>query len=156
MALELEILSPGDKPALIAFNAQDYITYANDVLTQLGYKVHIAASQEEFMLRFGRFQYEVIVLEDTFGNVSSPQENVPLTSLQSMPMAQRRHATVLLIGDSYESMDSMQAFQNSVHAVVNRADTDKLPLIIQQVMNDNNLFLHVFRDVQSRIAQGVK
>ena len=48
----------------------------------------------------------------------------------------------------------MPAFQQSVHAVVNRVDVDKLMLILQQVVNDNLTFLSVYRDVQSRISQG--
>ena len=37
---------------------------------------------------------------------------------------------------------------------INCADMDKLMLILQQVTNDNAIFLNVYRDVQTRIAQG--
>jgi hypothetical protein len=33
-------------------------------------------------------------------------------------------------------------------------DLDKLMLILQQVVNDNTLFLNTYRDVQRNIAQG--
>jgi hypothetical protein len=48
----------------------------------------------------------------------------------------------------------MSAFQQSVHATVNRMDLDKLMLIVQQVVNDNTLFLNTYRDVQRNISQG--
>jgi hypothetical protein len=60
----------------------------------------------------------------------------------------------MLFSDSFETLNPMQAFHQSVHAIVNRVDLDKLLLVVQQVVNDNFTFLNVYRDVQSRIAQG--
>ena len=153
MSLDLEILAPTDRPVLLGISAADILDYAQGVLDQLGYKVHTATSKDEFLDRFSRVQYEIILLEDTFGGVP-PDQNESLQTLQLMPMAQRRHATIMLISDTLPSLDSMVAFQNSVHATINRNDLDKLMLIIQQVVNDNTLFLNTYRDVQRNIAQG--
>ena len=153
MSLDLEILAPTDRPVLLGISAADILDYAQGVLDQLGYKVHTATSKDEFLDRFSRVQYEIILLEDTFGGVP-PDQNESLQTLQLMPMAQRRHATIMLISDTLPSLDSMIAFQNSVHATINRNDLDKLMLIIQQVVNDNTLFLNTYRDVQRNIAQG--
>jgi DNA-binding NtrC family response regulator len=150
MALELEILSPDDKPALIALNAPDYTEYSRGVLGQLGYKVHATETTDDFLRRFSQFQYHVVLIDENFGNTPG---NPGLTTIQQMPMAQRRHATIILAGDTFETLNALQAFQQSVHAVVNRADFDKLQLIVQQVMNDNSVFLHVFRDVQANLAE---
>lgn len=152
MSLDLEILSPTDRPVLLGISSPDVLDYATGVLDQMGYKVHTAASHEEFLDRFARVQYEIILLEDTF--CGAADQNQSLSTLQQMPMALRRHATVLLLSDTFQSLDSMAAFQQSVHATVNRADYDKLMLIIQQVVNDNTLFLNTYRDVQRNIAQG--
>lgn len=153
MALELEILEPGDRPALLGISSPDVRDYAEGVFEQMGYKVHTAGTHDEFIERFGRVQYEIVFLEDAFGQVAAA-ENKALTTLQSMPMNLRRHSTVMLFSDSLETLNPMQAFQHSVHAVVNRVDLDKLLLVVQQVVNDNLTFLNVYRDVQSRIAQG--
>jgi hypothetical protein len=155
MAIEFEILSPNDRPALVGLTAPDLQQYAAGVLDQLGYKVHTAGTHDEFLDRFSRVQYEVVVLEDNFMG-SAPAENVSLKTLQGMPMILRRHATVFVLGDHFNTLDPMQAFQQSAHAVVNRIDVDKLMLVIQQVVNDNAIFLSAFRDVQQRIAQGKK
>ena len=37
----------------------------------------------------------------------------------------RRHATVLLLSDTFHSLDAMSAFQQSVHATVNRMELTK-------------------------------
>ena len=153
MSLDLEILAPTDRPVLLGISAADILDYAQGVLDQLGYKVHTATTKDEFLDRFSRVQYEIILLEDTFGGLP-PDQNESLQTLQQMPMAQRRHATIMLLSDTLPSLDSLTAFQKSVHATINRNDLDKLMLIIQQVVNDNTLFLNTYRDVQRNIAQG--
>ena len=40
-------------------------------------------------------------------------ENLTLKSLQAMSMNQRRHATIILFGDSYQTFTPLQAFQQS-------------------------------------------
>jgi hypothetical protein len=153
MGLDFEILAPGDRPALLGISSRDVLDYAEGVLSQMGYKVHSASTHDEFLERYGRVQYEFVFLEDRFGGVL-PEQNKALSTLQSMPMGLRRHSTVLLLSDSLETLNSLHAFQQSVHAIVNRVDLDKLLLLIQQVVNDNLTFLSVYRDVQSRINQG--
>ncbi|HVK58155.1 MAG TPA: hypothetical protein VM735_05180 [Candidatus Kapabacteria bacterium] len=151
--LDLEILSPSDRPILLGITSPDILEYTNGVMDQMGYKVHTASSHEEFLDRFARVQYEIILLEEAFCG-APPDQNESLQTLQLMPMALRRHATVLLLSDTLTSLDAMSAFQKSVHATINRADLDKLMLIVQQVVNDNTLFLNTYRDVGRNIAQG--
>jgi hypothetical protein len=72
---------------------------------------------------------------------------------------QRRHAVFLLLGNSFNTLNTLQAFQQSVHAVVNRDEMallgpSILAPIIQRVVSDNDLFLHVYRDTQLQIVQG--
>jgi|SoiMethySBSTD1v2_1073268.scaffolds.fasta_scaffold56951_5 acyl-CoA thioesterase len=153
MSLDLEILAPTDRPVLLGISSPDILDYARGVLDQMGYKVHTAINHEEFLDRFARVQYEIVLLEDSFGGVLAEQ-NTALLALQQMPMVLRRHACIMLVSDVLPSLDAMHAFHQSVHATINRADMDKLMLILQQVTNDNAIFLNVYRDVQTRIAQG--
>lgn len=153
MALEFDFLSPTDKPALLAVSNPEILAIVREALTQMDYKVHTADSHENFMERFGQVQYQVVVMEDVFGG-STPEENVTFQTLQGMSMSLRRHATVILIGGGLQTMSAMQAFQMSVHAVVNRNDVGQIMPIMIQVVNDNTLFLNTFRDVQLRLAQG--
>ena len=153
MSLDLEILSATDRPVLLGITSGDILDYSAGVLDQMGYKVHTASSHAEFLDRFARVQYEIVLLEETFCGAPIDQ-NESLQTLQMMPMSLRRHATVLLLSDTFQSLDAMSAFQQSVHATVNRMDLDKLMLILQQVVNDNTLFLNTYRDVQRNIAQG--
>ena len=78
-------------------------------------------------------------------------ENLTLQSLQNMPMAQRRHSTVILFGHSFQTFTPMQAFQQSVHAVINASELFLLKQLIEKAVADNTLFLHSYREAQSRV-----
>ena len=71
-----------------------------------------------------------------------------------MPVNQRRHATIILLGNSFQTFTPMEAFQHSVHAVVNSSEMFLLRQLIEKAVADNDLFLHSFRDVQHRVYTG--
>src|SRR5258708_6325517 len=153
MAIDLEFISPTDKPALLAATTPELIATGRAVLTELDYKVHMIADHEEFTTRFAQIQYQVVIIDEFFA-ADSPEKNLTLQRVQTMPMGQRRHATFFLIGPSFESLDPMQGFHQSVHAVINTADLPSLKKILQQVIGDAAGFLHVYRETQTRLAQG--
>jgi hypothetical protein len=68
-------------------------------------------------------------------------------------MGQRRHATIILVGNSVRTLDSMQAFQQSVHAVINTSEMLVLKQLVEKIIAENTLFLHNFREVQEHIAK---
>jgi len=153
MALEFDLISPTDKPGLLGISRPETLEACKSVLAHLGYKVHVASNHDDFLSRFSRVQYQVVILDIAFSS-STPAENSSLQALQNMAMNQRRHATVLLLGDSFETLNPMQAFQQSVHGVIHPAELPKLPQILQQVLSDNDLFLNIYREVQLQMAQG--
>ena len=68
-----------------------------------------------------------------------------------MPMSQRRHSTVILFGDSFQTFTPMQAFQQSVHAVINSSELFLLKQLIEKAVADNTLFQHSYREAQTRV-----
>ena len=150
---EFDFIRPTDKPALLALSTPEYLASARSVLHEMDYKVHHASDHEDYVNRFSQIQYQVTILEEKFSCVAI-EENLALMRLQYLPMGLRRHSVALLIGESFQSLNTMQAFQQSVHAVVNPADIASLKQILQQVITEHDLFLNVYRDTQQRIAQG--
>lgn len=150
---EFDFIRPTDKPALLALSTPEYLASARSVLHEMDYKVHNASDHEDYVNRFSQIQYQVSILEERFSCVAI-EENLALARLQYLPMGLRRHAVTILIGESFQSLNTMQAFQQSVHAVVNPADIASLKQILQQVTSENDLFLNLYRDTQQRIAQG--
>jgi hypothetical protein len=149
MSSKFDFISTTDKPALLAFSTPEWLEAARTALTELGYKVHTAATHSDFLIRFSQIRYQVVIVEELFA-ANSIGENLTLKELQNMPMAQRRHATVILFGDSFQTFTPMQAFQHSVHVVINQSELFLLKQLIEKAVAENTLFLHSFREAQSR------
>jgi hypothetical protein len=154
MSVEFEtiFITTSDKPALMAVDNPEYRESARSALVQLGYKVHMIDLHEEFYTRFSEIPYQVIVIDANFGG--TPDNNQSLQILQQMPMNVRRHGIAVLIGGSFETLNAMQAFAQSVHAVVNYSELNLLPQIVQKIVSDNDVFLQVYRDTVKRVIQG--
>jgi hypothetical protein len=73
-------------------------------------------------------------------------------ALQNMSMSDRRHATVILMGNSFQTFAPMEAFQQSVHAVINASEIFMLKQLIEKAVAENALFLQSYREVQKRVA----
>ena len=156
MNQNFDFVGSEDKPALLAFSTPEWLEEAKAALQALGYKVHTAATHSDFLTRFGQVRYQVVLVEELFG-ANVPDENITLKSLQAMPMSQRRHATVLLIGNAFQTFAPMEAFKNSVHAVVNSSELFLLKQLVEKAVADNDAFLHSFREVQTRVfASGTR
>ena len=146
---QFDFISTTDRPALLAFSTPEWLEAARTALTELGYKVHTAATHGDFLIRFSQIRYQVVVLEELFA-ANQISENLTLQALQNMPMGQRRHATVILFGNSFQTFTPMQAFQQSVHAVINSSELFLIKQLIEKAVADNTLFLTNYREAQAR------
>ena len=153
MAETFDFISATDKPALIAFTTPELLDAAKSALEELNYKVQTAATHGDFSVRYTRIRYEVVILEELFC-ASVMADNQTLSHLQDMPMAQRRHSTVILVGDSFQTFNAMQAFQQSVHAVVNTSELFLLRQLVEKAVSDNNQFLIGLHETQARLFAG--
>src|ERR1700720_925217 len=115
MSNKFEFISATDKPALLAFSTPEWLETAKSALTELGYKVHTAATHGDFLIRFSQIRYQVVIIEERFA-ANDITENLTLRAMQTMAMSQRRHSTVILVGDSFQTFTPLQAFQQSVHS----------------------------------------
>jgi len=149
MSNKFDFISATDKPALLAFSTPEWLEAAKTALTELGFKVHTAATHGDFLIRFSQIRYQVVILEELFA-ANNIAENQTLQSLQVMPMSQRRHSTVILFGDSFQTFTPLQAFQQSVHAVINSSELFLLKQLIEKAVADNNLFINRYRKAQAR------
>jgi hypothetical protein len=152
MADHFDFVSPTDKAALLGITTPEWLSMAQAALLDLGYKVHTISSHSDFPGRFSQVSYHAVILEERF-SCDSANDNLVLQTLQRMPMNQRRHTTVILLGDSFETLNALQAFKHSVHAVVNFTEMALLSQIVQKVVSDNDSFLTVYREIQQRVFQ---
>jgi hypothetical protein len=61
-----------------------------------------------------------------------------------------------LFGDSYQTFTPLQAFQQSVHAVINSSELFLLKQLIEKAVADNTLFLNSYREAQTRAYSATK
>src|SRR6058998_1523166 len=101
MSGKFDFVSATDKPALLAFSSPEWLEAAKTALTELGYKVHTAATHGDFLIRFSQIRYQVVILEELFA-ATTPGENLTLQALQKMAMARGRTATVSLFADPFQ------------------------------------------------------
>ena len=148
---ETQFISTADKPALIAFSTPDWLDTVKAALNELGYKVHAAVTHSDFLVRFTQVRYQVVVIEEQFA-ANSLNENESVKALQNMSMSDRRHATVILLGNSFQTFAPMEAFQQSVHAVINASEIFMLKQLIEKAVAENALFLQSYREIQRRVA----
>jgi hypothetical protein len=148
---ETQFITTADKPALIAFSTPDWLDTVKAALNELGYKVHAAVTHSDFLVRFTQVRYQVVVIEEQFA-ANSLNENESVKALQNMSMSDRRHATVILMGNSFQTFAPMEAFQQSVHAVINASEIFMLKQLIEKAVAENALFLQSYREIQRRVA----
>jgi len=153
MSEKFEFISTTDKPALLAFSTPEWMEEARTALTELGYKVHTAATHGDFLVRFTQVRYQCVVIEERFA-ANDITENMTLQAVQKMPMNQRRHCTFVLFGESFQTFTPAQAFQQSVHAVINSSELFLLKQLIEKTVADNDFFLTNYRDAQARVLAG--
>lgn len=147
---QFEFISATDKPVLLAFSTPEWLDAVKIALQELGYKVHTAATHSDFLIRFSQVRYQVVIVEERFA-ANTLEENLTLQALQQMPMNQRRHATIVLLGESFQTFTPLQAFQQSVHAVINSSELFLIKQLIEKSVADNQMFLHSYNEVQSRL-----
>jgi hypothetical protein len=152
MSEEFDFIGPNDLPALVAVSTPEVLATVKDTLAAMGYKVHIVESHLQFETRYNQINYQVVVIEDIFAG-NPLQDNPSLQFLQGLPMAQRRYAVIFLLGGAFETLNTLQAFSQSVHCVVNYTEIQMLAQLIQKTIAENNLFLNTFREVQHRVYQ---
>jgi hypothetical protein len=154
MSEEFDFVGPNDLPALLAISNPQALAAVKNTLVEMGYKVHVVETHIQFETRYNQINYQVVVMEDTFaGNPMEPNPSLQL--LQELPMAQRRYANIFLIGGAFETLNTLQAFSQSVHCVVNYSEIPMIGQLIQKTIAENNLFLNTFREVEHRVHQKV-
>jgi hypothetical protein len=152
MSQPFEFLSASDRPALVAISTPEWRDLTVAALTEQGYKIHQVDAFEDFVGRFNSVPYQVVVVDETFGG-ELPPSNPTVNFIQRLPMPQRRHAVFVLIGDIFATLSGIQAFQQSVHAVINYSEMPLVGQVVQKVVAENDAFYAIYREMQRRVVK---
>jgi hypothetical protein len=141
---KMDFFELGDKTSLVCSDPAT-TEEIRDVLKDLGYKSHVAETAEMAIERFRYTPYDVVLIHENFAG-SSLRSNALLNYLTTLPMPQRRHSFICLVGSSFKTLDAMQAFSHSVHLVVNPLDLPNLTAILKKSTAEFELLYKVYND----------
>ncbi len=147
---ELEFLGEGKFRALLADS--DNIDRITPVLKKMEYSITTVKSHEEGISKLTMNTYDLLVLNEKFKDCD-PYDNPLHKYVEPMPMIKRRKMFVVLIGHSFQTMDSMDAFNKSVNLVMNVVDFSNFELILKKSMNDMKAFYAVFNQISVESGQ---
>jgi CheY-like chemotaxis protein len=138
-------LDVGDRGAVICDDS-DSASWLREILESIEFKCHVAGTAEESIERIAQTSYDLIAVNEALGGATRKTNSV-LLHLAMLPMTQRRNAYTILIGESFRTMDAMQAFGNSVHLVVNPADIGNIAPILKRGLADFDRLYSTYNSV---------
>ena len=147
---EIEIYDEHDKIALILDRQNDDLW--TTALTELEYKLQRAKSPEHAVHKLRFNQYHVVVFHEKFGGTTL--ENSPLYEfIRDMPMDTRRKTFIALVGESFKTLDNMEALAYSVNLVINQKDFDQLETVLKKSIGENETFYKVYRETMTALGK---
>jgi len=141
---KMDFFELGDTTSLVCADPAT-TEVVRQTLKELGYKSHVAETHEMAIERLRYTQYDMVVIQENFAG-SSLRSNALLSYLATLPMAHRRHSFVCLVGQSFKTLDAMQAFGHSVHVVVNPTDLPNLTAILRKSSAEFELLYKVYKN----------
>jgi len=141
--LNQDFFELGDKTSIVCADPAT-TEIVRSSLKDLGFKIHFADSEDGALDRIRYTQYYCIVIHENFAG-SILQTNAVIQYLAPLPMSLRRNSFVCLIGDSFNTLDAMQAFAQSVHVVVNPLDLPNLTAILKKGLAEFEMTYRVYR-----------
>ena len=148
---KMDFFELGDKTSLICADPST-VEVTKATLRELGFKYHTAETPELAIERIRYQNYDGIIIHENFAG-SSLKSNAVLNFVAPLPMAQRRNWFVCLVGPSLKTLDAMQAFQQSVHLVLNPMDLPNLGPILKKGLAEFDLLYKSYKDTLASMGE---
>ena len=142
----LEVLEEGAMSALVCVDEPERLKTVKEALEDLNYYTSVASSVKEALSKLRYNQYDLVMLDEEFCGESA-DNNTILRYLQPMPMSTRRNIFLMMISSQIRTLDNLLAFANSVNAVINVSDIQKVKLVLERAMADHRRFYKVYKDL---------
>ena len=142
----LEVLEEGAMSALVCVDEPERLRAVKEALEDLNYYTSVASSVKEALSKLRYNQYDLVMLDEEFCGESA-DNNTILRYLQPMPMSTRRNIFLMMISNQIKTLDNLLAFANSVNAVINVSDIQKVKLVLERAMADHRRFYKVYKDL---------
>lgn len=138
-------LDPDSETAMIC--EQDKIVKGkiNNALKTLNFGLVEPATFKE-ALRYLRFHiFDLIVIDEDF-DTGVWEVNYVLNYIENLIMPVRRQTFVVLISETYPTMDNMRAYSKSVNLIINKKEIAEAGIILKKEIAENNDFYYLFKE----------
>lgn len=147
-----DALEHGDLAALVCVDRADIQAVIIDQLSLLSFNIHTAHDREEAELRLHERVYEIVVVQTTFAG-GDAEGNPALDALARLPLEQRRHSYVVLVGRELEGRSEMEAFRYGVDLTLREEGLDELKITAGRGIVKQESLYSAFHAVR-KLAQG--
>ena len=106
-------------------------------LTEADYQVYVAQETRQAVETMRNKQLDVVLLEPDF-DIAEQGSAFVTREINILRLPQRRRLFFALLSSSLRTMDAHAAFLNNVNAVINFADMDQLPRVLELSLRDYN------------------
>jgi predicted Zn finger-like uncharacterized protein len=131
---------------LVCVAPQHRITIGR-ALVDSNYQVYVAEDTSQAIERMREEQMDVVILEPEFDAVEQGAAFVT-SEINTLRPAKRRRIIFVQLAPSVRTLDSHAAFVHNVNLVVNTADLDKLPQVLERTLRDYN---DLYRDFNAAL-----
>ena len=121
------------------------------VLVYAGYKVYLAQTPAQANERLREGKTEILVFSPDFaaefGGAAILQQK-----LNAMYSSERRRLFLVLVEDNGATLNAHEAFVRNLNLIVNTADIEKMPLVLNRALRDFNELYHYFNQASGIAA----
>jgi hypoxanthine phosphoribosyltransferase len=138
-------LSPDRETAMICHQDAAIRDSISKAFKELNYDVVEPLTFKE-ALRYMRFHiFNVIVIDDNF-DTDTWEVNYVLNYIENLIMPVRRQTFVVLISETFPTMDNMRAYNKSVNLVINTKEIVEATIILKKEIAENTDFYYLFKE----------
>ena len=149
-------VSPSQRPAwnkrkILVCTQEKYRERIASPLSEANFEVYIAQDTRQGVETMRNRQLDVVFLDPEFDPAEQGAAFV-VREINILRPVHRRRVFVTLLSSSLRTMDAHSAFLNNVNLVVNVADLDQLPRILEISMRDFNELYKDFFAISNQTA----
>ena len=141
----------GSKLALFVGDDPQLLTLMSPHIEEMGYKIIHSSDVKDAVRKIRLHQFDLILLQEGFGGDIS--ENMVMKYLNRLAMAIRRKSFVVLLSNTFKTMDQMRAYALSVNLILNVHDLSKTKEVLSNAIKRQEAFYKPFFDVMKEIGK---
>jgi DNA-binding NtrC family response regulator len=124
----------------------------SSTLKSLDFNIIEPTTLKEALKYLSFHTFNVIVVDENFATDTDGVNHL-LDHLEHLSMFIRRQVFVVLISETFATMDYMHSLNKSVNLIINKDEVSEMGLILKKEMEENDYFYHVFKEFNRKYGK---